>query len=840
MTFNSIAIKFSEKASYAFDFCFKWINKLKWIIVVFWIIVALGMVYCVFGFLKHTSMVVSPPKGSLGWQANKIYNEKFPNISGVSQVAVVIKQMEQLDDINNSTYLLNFSTSFNQSVMTDEKGYLVRKIVGRYIIPQYSTFIEKFIAQFMAKSMVSGEVTLIEIELSGEEPTAVGPYVKRMRKYISDYKETYGDGGYDFAITGYDALGIDLQSVVIKALEKMELIVFPIALIILLYVVQSPVLLIIPIVNVIIIILTSFGLMYPISITVDVFGITPAMMMSTIAATAIDYSLFLLTRYTEEINKKQSYYDAVSNMLRTSGRIVGTSGFVMLFCFSVIAIFPFDIVRYIGIGCTISVTITLVVDLTMTPALFLCFPRFFKLQSCIPCYKKCVKFTQRRARFQGVGDQMWHKFATFQSKKPVAATMFCLGLIVMIPFCVFIYRFEWTLDNNQVVPLETEFNRGFVNIQESFPIGILYPFHLLIESDVKTMDVISNEYYNFTRQMISVFSEQMSYAFDNTSVICFNAAGGKVISPKQLQILMTKEGYQNAMESFLSKDSSVVNCQLIPKVDPTNNSTLLIADIRDHFTQLESEFGYKILIQGIIVDGVDCVNASMRYFILVLIVLVIVILIMVLIFFKSALVPLRVVFTTCLTLTFVYGAASLIFCTDYFDSIDVIDQTKGIYWVVPIISVPIICGLSLDYDIFLFSRIREYRTRGYSTSLATVYGVERTGYLITFCGIIMAVAFSGLFLAGVIVLDLFAFVLTLAVLSDTFLVRTLLVPSFVHLFGELNWWPIKYEINTTEYENADEFHIYDHLDSSSTTESEDNSNQIESTQQGTDSTPLLN
>ena len=100
--FNEFSEKVSEKATQLYEWFFKWLEKLKWFVVIFWIVISLAMAYCVFGFLHNTSMVVSAPKGSLSDQANTIYKEEFSSISGVSQVALVIKQLEYHDEITDS------------------------------------------------------------------------------------------------------------------------------------------------------------------------------------------------------------------------------------------------------------------------------------------------------------------------------------------------------------------------------------------------------------------------------------------------------------------------------------------------------------------------------------------------------------------------------------------------------------------------------------------------------------------------------------------------------------------------------------------------------------------
>jgi RND superfamily putative drug exporter len=112
----------------------------------------------------------------------------------------------------------------------------------------------------------------------------------------------------------------------------------------------------------------------------------------------------------------------------------------------------------------------------------------------------------------------------------------------------------------------------------------------------------------------------------------------------------------------------------------------------------------------------------------------------------------------------------------------------SLYWLVPVMSFSILVGLGLDYDIFLVSRIYEYRLLGFTSDSAVVKGIYRTGSIITGAGVIMAIAFAGLMLSSVSVLNEFGFMLCFAVLFDTFIIRTLLVPALLGLMGDFNWW----------------------------------------------------
>jgi len=164
-------------------------------------------------------------------------------------------------------------------------------------------------------------------------------------------------------------------------------------------------------------------------------------------------------------------------------------------------------------------------------------------------------------------------------------------------------------------------------------------------------------------------------------------------------------------------------------------------------------------------------------------------------FFCSCFVPIRLALTIAIPMSLVYGIAIYTYQDGLlkFLNIDAVGDTQGLYWLVPVMTVTILCGLALDYDIFLFARIYEYRMVGLTTRQAIIFGVYKTGAIITAAGVIMSIAFSGLLLSEVTLLNQIGFILVLAVLVDTFIIRTLLVPSILSLADEKNWFPYFHE-----------------------------------------------
>lgn len=161
--------------------------------------------------------------------------------------------------------------------------------------------------------------------------------------------------------------------------------------------------------------------------------------------------------------------------------------------------------------------------------------------------------------------------------------------------------------------------------------------------------------------------------------------------------------------------------------------------------------------------------------------------------FKSLVAPIRSVLTLALTVAFVYGLLVLVYQKGAFAFLGLrcLDNAHAVSWLPPVMSFSIIVGLGLDYDVFLISRVYEYRLEGNTDHAAAVKGICSTGYIITAAGLIMAVAFGGLMTSEELLLNQTSFLLVFAVLLDTFVVRTLCVPALLGITDTLSWWPSK-------------------------------------------------
>jgi uncharacterized membrane protein YdfJ with MMPL/SSD domain len=268
--------------------------------------------------------------------------------------------------------------------------------------------------------------------------------------------------------------------------------------------------------------------------------------------------------------------------------------------------------------------------------------------------------------------------------------------------------------------------------------------------------------------------------------------------PKKLNL---GKHYQSAYEKLANDDGQVSVMLLRPKFDPmgaigTDASRAIrkvlpkyrgLLEISENNYSADSSF-FSIL--SFMMDIQSQLYAAAPR-ILGLTVLVMFGLIAVM--FRSAFIPVKLLMTVVIPLTFVYGAAVAVFQNGALDflGMEQLRSMGGVSWEMPLFTICVLMGLALDYDIFLFARVIEYRQKGYDNRSAVVKGMCQTGPIISAAGTIMALAFMGNMLGPFGYDNQIGFIMCVGVLVDTFVIRLCLVPCFLCMLESLNYWPMK-------------------------------------------------
>ena len=202
--------------------------------------------------------------------------------------------------------------------------------------------------------------------------------------------------------------------------------------------------------------------------------------------------------------------------------------------------------------------------------------------------------------------------------------------------------------------------------------------------------------------------------------------------------------------------------------------------------------GVRVYIQGVAAIEYDAYDAVYETSPTMIVITTTVVFVLMGVFFRSLLLPIRSIVSIGLTLTFSFGFGVLVYENGILDWIGLpaLSAVGGEFcWLVPITTFSIVVGLALDYDVFLVSRILEFRLKGYEHKTSIAAALNATGGIITAAGLIMAFAFGSLLFSSSPVLCQWSFVITVAVLLDTFVVRSIVVPTITGFAGSNSWWP---------------------------------------------------
>ncbi|NPD89851.1 MAG: MMPL family transporter [Asgard group archaeon] len=771
----------------------KFLNKYKIYIIILWVIVLGFGVWLGPRFLDETTTTFDPPEDSPSAIAEKVMIQEFPTIANQTSIIVLLRTSNPSDDIINSESQ-NIHDNVISIIESFEKSDIILSILSYYILVDYG-YPEKAI------DLVSSgnRSMLINIELDYEEHKSdVGLFIDYIREELSELQ--YNEEEISVYLTGFIVMYVEMREATEEDMTKMDIIVIPLALLVLAIVIRSIKLMIIPILSMGLSVLTSFLIMYPIAITWDIFSFVPSIMMSLVIALSIDYSLFLLTRYREEIINNKSSNEAVLLMNKNAGHTVSVSGVTLAITYLGLAFFPLQLLSTVGIGAAISIIITLLVNLTLTPALLLTFDKFFSKFS---LYKKLERRKQtpqednKKWEIEKQFKSIWFKIGKFSTK--FAPIVILVILAAAIPISIQVFKFDRSIDLMQILPRGSDSRNAYEALAEDFSPGQVLPFYLVIKSD-EVNGILNDDFYETSILLLETLINETEADVDSfTSVM---RAGGYWIGYGLARTFLNSsypnyytpfgELYRIVFDRYTNYDNSTILVDISTPFDPWGDKAEnWVKETRIILDDFQSE-DYEIHLAEGSATMVDAIDNVYELFPIMMIVTLIVVYIIIAIMFKSVFIPLRLIITVGITLSWIYGLTIVVFKSTFFGNlIPVLGDVNALYWITPIMAFSILIGLALDYDIFLLSRISEFRDKGFTDKASIHKGLYKTGNVISFAGIIMAIAFSGLLLAREMVLIQFGFMLCIAVLIDTFIIRTILVPAIMAIAEKWNWWPGK-------------------------------------------------
>ena len=452
---------------------------------------------------------------------------------------------------------------------------------------------------------------------------------------------------------------------------------------------------------------------------------------------AIDYSLFVVSRYREEIAKSGPGPKAMRRTLNTAGRTVLFSSITVAVALASLLIFPQRFLYSMGLGGALVAVLAASIALTVLPAVLALLGR--RVNAGAP------SFLQRRAeRDATVAEEgFWYRLSRLVMRRPIGiATLTAVILIVLgIPF----YSIKFTSVDAQVLP-ESASARQVDNVMRAqFP-----PFH-----DTPNLLLV-----------------------ENATPSALRAVQGEVSRVKGIAQVQPAQPLDNGDAVIVAySDQSYIS-------DSSRNA---VKEIRD----LSVPDGSQVLVGGAAAHFVDLQHSLETHAPIALAIVIVATLIVLFLMTGSVVLPVKQLVMNFLNLSAVFGILVFVFQDGRLEGLLDYRGQGALEQTMPILLFAVVFGLSTDYGVFLLSRIKEAHDSGIPSSEAVAVGLERTGRIVTAAALLFAIAIGAFATSQIIFIKENGVGTALAVLIDASLIRALLVPSLMELLGEWNWWAPK-------------------------------------------------
>ena len=532
-------------------------------------------------------------------------------------------------------------------------------------------------------------------------------------------------------------------------LARAESIAFPITLILLVFVFGSIVAGFLPlIVGGIAIIGTFLVLQVMTGFTeVSIYSLNLTTMLGL--GLAIDYSLFVVSRFREELKNGLEVPDAVRTTVKTAGRTVAFSGLTVALSLAALLVFPLAFLRsfaYAGVAVVLMAALGAVVFL---PALLMMLGH------------RVNKLSIRRKPRPEVGSGFWHRMAMTVMRRPVpiATSVIVILLILGAPFL----NVRWGQADDRALPEATSSRVVSQEIRDNFTSNTSNALSVVATNtgDPRSESATIGD---FAAALSSIEGVEGVEGMTGMYV-----AGEKVAPPTE-----ANARYGNHDATWYS---------VIPSVEAYSpEGEHLVQDIR------ALDAPYDIEITGPSATLVDQKDSLFSKVPIAALWIGLATFVLLFLSFGSVVVPIKAIVLNLLSLTATFGAVVWIFQEGNLSGFLDFTPTGVIETTSPILMFCVAFGLSMDYEVFLLSRIKEEYDKTGDNTASVAMGLEHTGRIVTAAAVLLSVVFVAFATSGVTFIKLFGIGLTIAVLMDATLVRATLVPAFMRLAGRANWW----------------------------------------------------
>jgi RND superfamily putative drug exporter len=614
------------------------------------------------------------------------------------------------------------------------------------------------------------------------EPSAAQVRVEAMREAIGPL------AGATTYLSGQTAINRDLQPIVDQDLLRGELIALPIAIIVLLFIFGTLIATFVPLAFALATVPTTLGIVWIAAHRIDMAIYVTNLVTLIGIGIAIDYSLLVVYRFREEMMaiqrrklghegdvrrvplSREEVREALRPTMEYAGHAVVFSGLTVAVGLAGLILLPLPFIRSMGVGGLVIPLISILAAVTLLPALL----------SICGVWLGRLRVVPRRvldARMDG-DTGFWVRLSTSIMRRPWPYLV--AGSAVLIALAIPTLWISLTPGSNEGLPTQSESVQGMLRLEASVGAGTLAPSQIVIDTGRPDGAWAPAELAAMSR-LTTILRADPAISTQPTAV----AAASDLLADGD-----TPAARAQAIKAGLVDESGryalVIGAS--QAAYGSEEAQELARRIRaDAVPEARFPAGTEVLVGGgpsAGIDFIDQIYGSFPYLILFVLVVSFILLMRA---FRSVLLPLKAVILNVLSVAAAYGLLVMVFQFGWGEWAG-LPQTGQIEAWIPIFLFAMLFGLSMDYEVFLVTRMRELYDTGLSNEQAVAQGLQRTGRIVSAAAIILVAAFSGFLFGSLAAFQQFGLGLAAGILIDATLIRMLLVPAYMRIAGDINWY----------------------------------------------------
>ena len=593
--------------------------------------------------------------------------------------------------------------------------------------------------------VTSNEMTAVVLTTLSENEDLADEVIAPLLSLIEEANDTVG---YRVTTVGEGSFTSEFEEMAEETLKKGEMIGIAFALVILIIVFGAAVAAGLPILLAISSILVAVALS---AIVGRVMGLDPhvVQIITMIGlAVGIDYSLFIVKRFGEEISKGREKLDAITAAGNSAGRTVMVSGMAVMIALTGMLIMPSITFRSFGMGAILVVIVAVAAATTLLPAIISIMNlKIYWLR--IPFIGRKIVVGGDASNVNANQGGIWDKLTDAVTAKPLLSVIVTGGALIALSSAVF----TMNLGSSGITsfPEDSPARHAFEVVVAEFNDGLITTDIVIDAPDVTTATVQS--------------------------------------AIEQLEADLAADSFYGDVEVTIAPNNDLAVVRAVLQADFASEVAKdALARVRDNYIPAAFDGVANVYVTGATAETVDAVNLIKSWLPLVFGLVLGSSFLLLMIVFRSIVVPIKAVVMNVLSVGAAYGLLVLVFQHGIGADLLGFQQVPAIEFWLPLFLFSILFGLSMDYHVFLLSRIKEHYDETGDNKASVAFGLRSTGGIITGAALIMVGVFGGFAIGDLVMFQQMGFGLAAAVIIDATLIRSVLVPASMVLLGDKNWY----------------------------------------------------